>query len=65
MSSPKPTNHDRRHAAKTYAQEVGPSVRDETYDGPTTAMFSFGYGDIFSDGDVVAFGSVIFNCLED
>lgn len=63
--NPETTARDRAHAAEVYREEVEPYVLDDTYDGPTTAMFSFGYGDIFADGDVVAFGSVIFNCLED
>lgn len=34
------------------------------YDGPETVMLSTGYAEVFSDGDVVQHGQVIFNVAE-
>lgn len=37
----------------------------DEYDGPEIAVFSFGYGEIWADGDVTAHGRVVFKVNED
>lgn len=36
------------------------TLDDETYDGPETVMLSFGYADVWMDGEITAYGSVVF-----
>jgi len=53
------TEEDLSHLRKVYAEEVEPSVLDETYDGPAIAMTSAGYVDVYADGEVYCHGWLI------
>lgn len=43
------TDHDVAIAVREY-RDIQENIDD--YDGPVTAVFSFGYGEVWSDGDV-------------
>ena len=55
------TDHDTEHARATWAEL---NENPDEYDGPETIMLSFGYADVYLDGDVVAFGKVVANVAE-
>jgi hypothetical protein len=57
------TNSDIRHCIETYR---GLTERNEgdTYDGPETVMISFGYADVYLDGDVVVWGGLVCNVAD-
>lgn len=48
------------------AVEEYKAIQDDidNYDGPVTCIFSFGYGDVWADGDVTAFGRVVFTVYD-
>jgi len=51
------TDYDIEIAVREY-RKIQDDIDD--YDGPVTCMFSFGYGDVHSDGEVTAYGRVVF-----
>lgn len=55
---------DLRFATECYQKEVLPAVLDETYDGPELVVLSMGYAEVWSDGDVVSGGVVLFNVAD-
>ncbi len=46
----------------TTAAEEYKAIQDDIddYDGPVTAVFSWGYGEVWADGEVTAFGQTVF-----
>lgn len=59
-----PTKRDRQIALEAL-EELEERARDGEEDlWPETLMFSWGYGDLHEDGDVCAFGGIVFNARE-
>jgi hypothetical protein len=57
------TNSDIRHCIETY-RGLTERNEEDTYDGPETAMITFGYADVCLDGDVVARGRTLINVAD-